>query len=360
MKELIDIKNEFYTIFKLRSNIKNKFEIIKSKHDMLHKIYLSLIKNYKNPINYFGIDAFYFQNKIILLERDELQNQFKSINNRMYCEYYKLHKYIHNYIKVDLSKDKIGENVQTKTYPPYKNLEPFKEYSTKHVIDMQNSIVCVIMELQSHLMRTESELNTKIAQSDKGLHIDNLIHSQEYLNTLVKEKTKMFLNFLDTFNIHQLKYYNRLYKKLVNLLESIDEDIILIQYNDEMINHSFTKKLMDENVKIGGANVKSITDSSMSVINKEVGHSQPIRDDTETKTEIENFVSEILNTAISSVQNHLPEKKQEEDVSERVNEEEQEKEQLGNTEPQEEFQEQKKRRKRNRKKHKKKDINKLK
>ena len=53
----------------------------------------------------------------------------------MYCEYFKLHKIIIEYICKNITDKKIIEIVKSNDYPIYKDLEPFKELLNKGNFD---------------------------------------------------------------------------------------------------------------------------------------------------------------------------------------------------------------------------------
>ena len=58
--------------------------------EMYHKQYKEYIeKNRQSKV--FGLDSFYFQSRLYDLETKQLHEQYSLINNRIYCDYYKIH-----------------------------------------------------------------------------------------------------------------------------------------------------------------------------------------------------------------------------------------------------------------------------
>ena len=53
---------------------------------------------------------------------------FLFVNNRMYCEYFKLYKLICSYVIENVTDKKILEIIKGNTFQVYKDLEPFKDY----------------------------------------------------------------------------------------------------------------------------------------------------------------------------------------------------------------------------------------
>ena len=151
---------------------------------------------------------------------------FKRIDNRLYCDYYTLHKLIHDYIKNQIKDpDVVKKTAMTKAYPVYKSLDLTRVYPIQHTIDMQESIMSAITELENYLITRENVLVNDTKQSNLGLNIDNLVLSQQYSNLLLRERIKMYVQNLETFHGHHTKYFTRLYLKLKLMVGVVNEDI---------------------------------------------------------------------------------------------------------------------------------------
>ena len=173
---VIDIKTNFIYIKELRSNINSIFLEIEDKLHALNKIYIELINSHKNVDYTFGIDSFYFQNKLIEIEYDNMKSIFVGINNRIYCEYYKLYKMIYTYIAAELKDTILIEKLrQKKIYPIYKDLEPLKTYSFDLIIDIQRNIIETIEFLFNYLTNKEAELRTVCTTSEIGINIESFL-----------------------------------------------------------------------------------------------------------------------------------------------------------------------------------------
>ena len=141
MKTLEELIKDFDHIKTLRSDIIEIFDEIQFNLDSLNKIYIEVVKKYHNKDILFGLDSFYFQNKIIEMEYEGIHKIFISIDNRIYCEYYKLYKIIQDYIINDVKDSKIIEKLSKKTYPIYKDLEPLKVYDFDIICDINSAII---------------------------------------------------------------------------------------------------------------------------------------------------------------------------------------------------------------------------
>ena len=232
MKELLDIKKDFEEVKSLRSDIMNINENLTAKLDVLHKIYADLIKTHGQGEHIFGIDSFYFQNKLIANENNNLMNTFKSIENRIYCEYYKLHNELQKYILNNINDDTvINKSIVKKKYPAYSSLDPFKYYDFSLVLELQSHIINALSELESYRVTRDSELDNDTKQSNMGLNIDNLVHSYRFTNALLKERINMYVNYLQVFHEHHTKYLTRHLLKSKISLGVVNEDIQIKQFN---------------------------------------------------------------------------------------------------------------------------------
>ena len=113
---LLKLKVDFNDIITIRNNVKNVFDILRIRIDKLHQIYAEFINNNKSEMFVFGLDSFQFQSKLIDIEYDDMKRLFLAINNRMYCEYFKLHKIIVEYITKNINDKKSVDFVKIKNY----------------------------------------------------------------------------------------------------------------------------------------------------------------------------------------------------------------------------------------------------
>ena len=228
MKEILQLKNDFNSVKVLRSDILNVFETLGSKLMVLKKIYITLLGLHSQSEHMFGIDSFYFQNKLIEIEFDNLKDIQRSIENRMYCEYYQLHMLVQEYVENDVTSENVRNKIAVrKKYPAYKNLDPRRVYDFRLVAELQEHIIISIMELETYRQAKVAELETDTAQSKLGLNIGNLVNSHRFYNALLKEKIYMFIRYLQVFHEHHTKYFTRLHIKAKLIIGIINEDIQL-------------------------------------------------------------------------------------------------------------------------------------
>jgi hypothetical protein len=250
MKSLEDLIKEFEYIKTLRGDTIEIFNEIQYNLDLLSKIYIDVVKKYHSKDSLFGLDSFHFQNKMIEMEYESIHKIFICIDNRIYCEYYKLYKIIHDYIVVHIKDNKLIEKLSKKTYPIYKDLEPLKVYDFEVICDIYSTIIKNIQYLTDYLIIKKSELEDNTEYSDMGLNIHNIINIQHFSNALLNERIKMFTKYLDTINTQISKYISRLILKSKLMIGIVNQDIQLKQINNTTLDDNNNNNNNNNNNKL--------------------------------------------------------------------------------------------------------------
>jgi len=234
MNDTTQINKEFEKMKLIRADIRKIFNEIETKINLLKSIYVDLINTHQDSAYILGIDSFHFQNKMIESENDFIEKTFVDIDNRMYCEYYKLYKMIQEYIKTEINDVHFISKSQSssKKFPVYKDLDNSKNYEFNITADLHQTIIQTILELGDYLSNKMSKLSDDTKQYKKGLYIDNMIHTINYSNAILIERINMFIRFMETFNKHHTKYFTRLQSKSKLMLDIINEDIIIKNQED--------------------------------------------------------------------------------------------------------------------------------
>ena len=223
--------SNFDNIKNMRSEINAIFFEVDNKLKRLNALHTDLVKTHVDSNYRFGLDSFHFQNRLIQLENENMKNIFVYIENRIYCEYYKLYRTMCEYITNELNDKVFSDKLiaMYKKFPIYKDLEPTKVYDFNITHEISTSIDQFMFELQTYISLKKRDLQEEQKKANSGINIHNLINEQQYKISLVDEKTNMFLRYLDTFNTHHTKYINRLISKLKLMNSIVNEDISLKQ-----------------------------------------------------------------------------------------------------------------------------------
>ena len=284
MDDLTEISDKFDEVKNIRNKINISFGEIDAKIASLKLIYKDVSDKHTQPECTLGVDSLYFQNELITREFNNLKQLFDFINNRIYCEYYKLNSMIQTYIKKELRSQELIKQTKTETvYPAYKSLEPLKEYDFSLVNQLFNQICDLITKMHSHTKNQDDNLIVDQGRMQMGLNIDNVIHSQKYVNKILKEKGIMFKSYLTAFQRHHLKYLNRLDAKVALVLSIIHDDIAIgANKNDSQRKKTEKKRQEPTN---NSKNNNNTDDSSSNPTNADKSSpNTPNVDDQETET----------------------------------------------------------------------------
>ena len=276
---VVKLKSEFNDIINMRNIVKNVFDTLQIRIDRLTQIYADFIKTNKSENFVFGLDSFHFQSKLIDIEYDDMKRLFLAINNRMYCEYFKLHKIIVEYISKNVTDKKVSDLVKIHNFPIYKDLEPFKEYKFEIILDIHENILNLLGILISILNNKENELSIHKTKQNIGLNIDNFITSFNFNISVMREKIMMFITYIEFFHKMHSKYLKRFSNKIQLMYTHISNDIkfddsVEITKNkkkeliDEFSTNNMDKTLLKElKTSIGSETNSEVSDTSNSTIN---------------------------------------------------------------------------------------------
>jgi len=269
----VKLKSDFNNIITIRNSVKNIFDILQIRINKLKIFYSEFIKDSKHDMFIFGLDSFHFQSKLIDIEYDDMKRLFLAINNRMYCEYFKLYKIITEYILKNITDKKVKDNIKINNYPVYKDLEPYKEYKFETIQDIHENILNFITILTSMLSNKENELLIHKTKQSIGLNIDNFITTFNYNINVIREKINMFVSYIEFFHKMHTKYLKRFSNKIQLMHTHIDSDIRF----DENLELSKDKK----KELIASLNVENVNNMLLNDLKKSMNS------DTSSDTEID-------------------------------------------------------------------------
>jgi len=227
--EIINLKNAIEMDFEKIINNKSKCdEYINQIEEIIEKInlkYNSLMNNIQENQNieipiYLGIDSLQFQNKLYLLKLNNIKNIYNRTFNRIYADYYKIHKLIRKYITTTTSIPGIDINI-----PPYKDLDQNKYYKFEYTIKIQNTINQYIQSLYDIITQKNITIQPFL-NSDKAGYAVNYYISEEKTNIQIyKNKCLLFINYLTTFNNYHDKYLSDFLLQCRFMITTVKNDI---------------------------------------------------------------------------------------------------------------------------------------
>jgi len=219
-------KSNFNKIKEIRCHVMNCFNGLEIKLTKLKATTNEFIKNNKNNIFFFGLDSFQYQGKLIEFEYNDMKKFYTVLNNRMYCEYYKLFKLILNYAEEVIGTNKNIEMLKVNNiFPVYKDLEPLKQYNFETIEELHKTIIVLLTNLTEHVMSKEHQLQMFQLKQQSGLNINNFVNTFDYDVIMVKQKNLLYLSYLEFFHNIHTKHFKRFSKKMKLMHDHLDEDI---------------------------------------------------------------------------------------------------------------------------------------
>jgi hypothetical protein len=218
------LKTDFENIITLKKEIAKVKSVVCDKLSQLKVQYNELVKTNTNKIFLFCLDSFYFQYKTFALELEHVDRFRTLLNNRMYCDYYKLYNIIINYIKEN-NKDLDINELELKSYPVYKDLEPFQEYKIEDIKDVHSNILLLINKLYLQLTNKMNTVDHYNENHKIGFSISNFLNTLEYENRILKEQILLYVNYVSFFHLSEKRQLNRLFLRMQEFYREIEENI---------------------------------------------------------------------------------------------------------------------------------------
>lgn len=229
----MDNTNHGFQIEKLKGSFVNILQVIdeingvkKTANETLHKLkdaYNVLIQQNHEKVFLFCLDSFFFQYKSFQLELENLEKGFSFINNRMYCDYYKLYKMIINTIKEQ--KQEFKEECEQRNYVPYKDLEPFQEYRIDDIKDVHQNILHIIKLLFEKYQDKRLSISNYYEEHQVGFSISNFINTLEYENGCLNQQIMLYINYIAFFHISQKQYLKRCFQRFKAFYKEVEDNI---------------------------------------------------------------------------------------------------------------------------------------
>ena len=208
------MKDRFSEIILLRKQIQELFHRLEEKKKSMKDHYASLVTN--NEHQFFGLDSFRFQVKLAENELIFLNDQFILIDNRLYCDYYKLYNHVYDYYVANLPN-----GVAKSVFPIYKDLEPTKVYDPDMVHKLYRDILLLIHKAYDTLDHEHRKRESEKRLTTSGIHIGNYVHNRVFTDTLIKTNIQLFEEYLNTYFIYHMTFLVNLKERLGMFLDHV-------------------------------------------------------------------------------------------------------------------------------------------
>jgi len=290
------LKNSFENIIKIKAEIKKMKEGVTQKLSDLKNLHGQMIKDNNKQIFLFCLDSFFYQFKIFSLEFEHFKKLRSILNNRMYCDYYKLHNIIAAFCKQHINE----ENLELQSFPPYKDLEPFYEYRVEDIKLLHQSILNLVNLLHNESANKEYSISHYNENHKVGFSISNFLNTLSHENRVLQDQIALFINYLAFFHISQQKQLKKLHHRISDFSKEVSENINMnctfsiddiqednnLDMFDDVINPVTDNELIYDNIQEGN--------NSMSPqVMAELNHEESSNNELQNKDDL---TEETLNT----------------------------------------------------------------
>ena len=259
------LKNSFKNIISIKREIGHTKNNVTNKLNELKNLHGELIKDNNKHIFLFCLDSFYYQYKIFAMEFEHIKKLRSILNNRMYCDYYKLHNIIIKFCKEHIPEETI--NVQT--FPVYKDLEPFQEYRIEDIVLLHDSILQLINTLYTETQTKEDAILHYNDNHKVGFSISNFLNTLSHENRILQEQITLFINYISFFHISQQKQLKKLHIRVGEFYKEVDENINMnYTFSIDDISNDDSFDLINDNDDINNVSIEHV-DNKKDVINTE-------------------------------------------------------------------------------------------
>lgn len=218
-----ELKNSFIHIRKSVDECSNLRTESTSALGTLKSAYSEMVIHTADSTFLFCVDSFYFQFKSFQYELESIERGVSFVQNRLYCDYYKLLMMVIKYYREAKLSDSTSRKFRE--YVLYKDLEPFREYPMNDIVSIHNTVLSVIEDLFHHYQTKRQEIVDYYINHKVGHCISNLINTLEFDNQFLQNKIGLFMNYMAFFQISHEKHLERSKQKLKAFCDEVEDTV---------------------------------------------------------------------------------------------------------------------------------------
>lgn len=311
--EIINLKNAIEIDFEQIINNKAKCdEYMNQIQEIIEKInikYNCLMNNIRENHNieipiYLGIDSLNFQNKLYTFKLYNIKKNYDRIFNRIYADYYKIHKLIRKYITLNTTIPSIDINIT-----PYKDLDQDKYYNFEESIKVQNTISQYIQSLYDIITKKNITIQPFINSNKAGYAVNYYISEENTNIKIYTDKCLLFINYLTTFNKYHNNYLSDFLLQCRFLITSIKNDIdfnsdIELLNLDDLVTHDISNNISSNNSSILDQSYNSIYNIPNPLIDISYNRRNIINEEISTEDMSFNISNETLKHSTNTSQDN--------------------------------------------------------
>ena len=198
-------------------NIRDTNENLKKKIKDLQTKFQTLSNKEVSQLFVYSLDSVFFQFYVCNIQMEHFSKIFDLIQNHIYCDLFKLHRILCDYVENNIHEKKIVALLNVGMYPVYKDLEKYKVYDIDVVIALYENISNIITAVQECCRVGTLHFNQHKLSIENGFHYDKLLQTFQFNTKVVEEQVKLYYNFLKHSCNYHHEYLNKIHEKVAAL-----------------------------------------------------------------------------------------------------------------------------------------------
>lgn len=216
-----ECNTKFRVIIQKCVKIENTIEKLEKKIKELQQKFQSASNHELNPLLVYSLDSVFFQFYVCNIQMENFLKVFDLIQNHIYCDLFKLHRILCDYVSHNIHDKKINALLNAGSYPVYKDLEKYRVYERDMVISLFDNIISIIKAIQEYCKNGTNEFKKHRESIENGFHYDKLLQTFHFNNRVIEEQVSLFSNFLKYSCNYHAEFLQKIYQKIYDLYYEI-------------------------------------------------------------------------------------------------------------------------------------------
>jgi hypothetical protein len=213
------IKTTFQSVVDKNVEITQYFTNLNDKKNRLTSLYKQLLDENSNIVS--TLDIFNFQIRLLGNDIVYLQQKYNNINNRIYCQYFKIYLQVQEYILESIPEIQIPKA----SFPTYDDTNLNKVYDFKTICEIHDFICNMICGIIEYVKIRNQEYKKYQTINNVGVHINVFVDTFKHNIKAKIDQMLLFTNMVRFFNTSGLNYYNKIFNTIEFINTNISNDI---------------------------------------------------------------------------------------------------------------------------------------
>jgi len=216
-----ECNTKFKVIIQKCEKIENTIEKLEKKIKELQQKFQSASNHGLNPLLVYSLDSVFFQFYVCNIQMENFLKVFNLIQNHIYCDLFKLHRILCDYVDNNIHDKKINALLNSGSYPIYKDLEKYKVYDRDIVISLFDNNISIIKAIEEYCRNGTNDFKQHKESIENGFHYDKLLQTFHFNNRVIEEQVSLFSNFMKYSCNYHAEFLQKIYKKIYDLYYEI-------------------------------------------------------------------------------------------------------------------------------------------